>query len=249
MKTHTSADAARLSSVLLALAIAAGAAGATGCVSKTRYDDATAELRYYQRLYQDLESYQGKLESENTALEGELGIYRSTGPIEAGATADIDQRMNDLKALADRLGTGAGADGQVTVLNIDGGYGLRMPDTILFDSGSDAIRPTGRELLLRMAKEIQSRPHAQVWVRGHTDSDPVQKPETRSRFPYGNLQLSAARALEVAHLLETEGAVDQIVIAGFGPSEPVVANDSSSNKEKNRRVEIFVLDRETTSTN
>jgi chemotaxis protein MotB len=246
VKTHTSADAARLSSVLLTLALATGAAG---CVSKTRYDDANAELRYYQRLYQDLESYQGKLEAENTQLTGENELYRASGPIEAGATADIDKRMEDLKALADRLGTGT-AEGQVTVLNIDGGYGLRMPDTILFDSGSDAIRPTGRELLLRMAKEIQSRPHAQVWVRGHTDSDPVQKPETRQRFPYGNLQLSAARALEVAHLLETEGSVDQIVIAGFGPSEPVVPNDSSSNKEKNRRVEIFVLDREpVTSTN
>jgi len=247
VKTYTSAHAARPSSVLLALAVVSIAAGATGCVSKTRYDDATAELRYYQRLYQDLESYQGKLESENTQLSGELGIYRASGPIEAGATADIDQRMSDLAALADRLGTAAGGD--VTVLNIDGGYGLRMPDAILFDSGSDAIRPAGRDLLLKMAKEIQSRPHAQVWVRGHTDTDPVQKPETRARFPLGNLQLSAARSLAVAHLLETEGAVDQIVIAGFGPSEPVVPNDSAQNKEKNRRVEIFVLDREQASTN
>lgn len=243
MKTHTSVHAARPSSVLLALALVTGAAS---CVSKTRYDDANAELRYYQRLYQDLESYQGKLESENTQLEGELGIYRASGPIEAGATADIDQRMSDLAALADRLGT---ASGDVTVLNIDGGYGLRMPDAILFDSGSDAIRPAGRDLLLRMAKEIQSRPHAQVWVRGHTDSDPVQKPETRARFPYGNLQLSAARSLAVAHLLETEGGVDQIVIAGFGPSEPVAPNDSVQNKERNRRCEIFVLDREQASTN
>lgn len=236
--THTRASLTRPSTLLLVLALAAGS---TGCVSKARYDDATAELRYYQRLYQDLESYQGKLESENTALEGELGLYRDSGPIEAGATADIDQRMKELEELAGRLGAGVG---DVTVLNVDGGYGLRMPDAILFESGSATIRPAGRELLLRMAKEIQSRPHAQVWVRGHTDSDPVRKPETLQRFPYGNIQLSAVRALEVAHLLETEGGVSRIVVAGFGPSEPVAPNDGAANKERNRRVEIYVLDEE-----
>ncbi len=236
MKTHTRCLAPRPVSFLLALAVGPLVAG---CVSKTRYDDAVAELRYYQRLYQDLESYQGKLESENTALSGKLDLI--TTPVEAGLNEDIDRRMKELDALANRLGT---APGEVTAFTIDGGYGLRMPDTILFDSGSDAIRSGGRDLLLRMAKEIQSRPHAQVWVRGHTDSDPVKKPETRERFPMGNLQLSAMRALAVAHLLETEGGVDQTVIAGFGPSEPVVPNDGPANKERNRRVEIFVLDQE-----
>ena len=182
--------------------------GGSSCVSKSRYDDAQDELRYYQRLYQDLESYQGKLESENTQLEGELDIYRTSGPIEAGATAEIDERMSELQALSQRIGAGVG---EVTVLNVDGGYGLRMPDAIVFESGSANLLPRGRELLLKMAKEIQSRPYAQVWVRGHTDSDPVTKPETRKRFPYGNLQLSAVRALEVANLLETEGGVKGIV--------------------------------------
>ena len=213
--------------------------GSSACVSKARYDDVSDELRYYQRLYQDLESYQGKLEAENTALEGELDIYRSSGPIEAGATAEIDARMEELQALSQRIGAGVG---EVTVLNVDGGYGLRMPDAIVFASGSDEILPRGRELLLRMAKEIQSKPYAQVWVRGHTDSDPVTKPETKARFPYGNMELSARRALEVAHLLESEGSVENIVVAGFGASEPVAPNSSVAGKERNRRVELFVLD-------
>ena len=33
-----------------------------------------------------------------------------------------------------------------------------------------------------------------------------------------------------------------LVVAGFGPHEPIVANDSADNKRLNRRVEIFVQD-------
>lgn len=243
MKTHNRELAPSLPTTLLVLA---SLLGGTACVSKARYDDANAELRYYQRLYQDLESYQGKLESENTKLTGELDIFRSSGPIEAGATAEIDARMGELDALSERLGAGASG---VTVLDLDGGYGLRMPDAIVFESGSDAILPAGRELLLRMADEIGNQPYAQLQVRGHTDSDPVKKPETLSRFPFGNLQLSAARSLQVAHLLKTEGGLKNIVIAGFGSGEPVAPNDGPVNKEKNRRVEIFVLDERPGSTN
>jgi chemotaxis protein MotB len=32
---------------------------------------------------------------------------------------------------------------------------------------------------------------------------------------------------------------------GFGPSEPVAPNDTADNRQKNRRVEIFVSDEET----
>ena len=90
--------------------------------------------------------------------------------------------------------------------------------------------------------EIASQPFERIWVRGHTDNDPVKKPATIEKFPHGNLQLSAARAVEVAALLADNGIPqDRLVVAGFGPTEPVAPNDQSENKRKNRRVEIFVL--------
>ena len=214
---------------------------AGACVSKARYDEATTEVKYYQRLYQDLESFQGNLEAENERLRGELELLGGVGPAEAGLTREIDERMKRLEAMAANLG---GGPGEVTVLRVEGGYGLRLSDSILFDSGSTVIHSEGRELLLRMAAEIASRPHRQVWVRGHTDTDPIVKTESKLRFPHGNIQLSAERAIEVASLLVREGGIDErrIVVAGFGPSEPVARNDSATNKRRNRRVEIYVLD-------
>lgn len=210
------------------------------CVSKGRYDEALAQTKYYQRQYQDLDSYQGRLEAENERMKGELGLFRGQTTIEATATADIDVRLAELRRMMEAIG----APGQITVLAVEGGYGLRLSDAILFDSGSAEIKPEGRELLLEMAGQITARPFERIWVRGHTDSDPVVKAETRERFPHGNLQLSAARAIAVAALLVEEGgiSVERVVVAGFGPSDPVGANTTEEGKRKNRRVDIFVIE-------
>jgi len=209
------------------------------CVSQAEHDEALAEVKYYQRAYQDLESYQGKLESENARLAGELAL-REGEPIEAGMTTEIDERLAELS----RIMSGMGASpGDVTVLSVEGGYGLRMPDAVLFDSGSSDLKPEGRDLLLKMAAEIQSRPFLNLWVRGHTDADPVVRAATKQRYPHGNLQLSAARAIEVAAVLADSGGIprDRLVVAGFGASEPVAPN-TAAEKSKNRRVEIFVIE-------
>lgn len=229
----------RLRSLFLLLALVP----ASACVTQQRYDEVMDELKFYQRAYADLESFQGKLEAENEDLKGRLDLAGSAGTMEASSTVDLDERMQQLEEMASRLG---GPSGDVEVIPVEGGYGLRVTDSILFDSGSAEIRPEGKSLLLGLASEIGSRPYRRIWVRGHTDTDPIVKPETKRLFPRGNLELATERALVVADLLGSQGSVDsrRIVVAGFGPAEPVVPNDSAANKQRNRRVEIFVLDQD-----
>lgn len=229
-----------LRSALLALA----ALTSLACVAPSRYDDALAEVKYFQRKYLDLEAFYGPLEAENERLKGELALYQDKMPLEAVATKEIDERLAKLKQLTEAIGTSSGAaPGDVEFLAVAGGYGVRVTDAVLFDSGSDQIRPEGREILLKVAEQIASRPYQRIWVRGHTDSDPVKRATTVERFPHGNLQLSAARAVEVAAVLSASGVLaDKLVVAGFGPNEPVVPNQNAENKRRNRRVEIFVLE-------
>jgi len=219
------------------------AAASSACVAQTRYDEALAESRYYQRKYQEMDSFYGTLEAENQRLKGELALYEGKGPIDAAATKDIDERLERLRQITEAVGTMGAAEGDVTILTVEGGYGVRVSDAVLFDSGSTDVKPEGRELLGKVAQQIASQPYQRVWVRGHTDTDPVSRPATVERFPHGNIQLSAARAVEVAALLSQAGVKqERVVVAGFGPAEPVVANDTPDNKRRNRRVEIFVLD-------
>jgi flagellar motor protein MotB len=208
------------------------------CVTERAYRDVSEEKRLVQLELQDLNSFVGELESKNELLRGELGIYMASGPIESSYTADIDQRLEELSRLADGI---AGSD--ITLLNVEGGFGLRLDDAILFDSGSATLKPEGAELLTRMVNEISPGIYQRIWVRGHTDSDPVTKPETLARFPGGNLELSSVRAVSVAaKLIENGIPRDRLVVAGFGANEPVAKNDTAENKRKNRRVEIFVLE-------
>ncbi len=219
---------------------------ASACVAQTRYDEALSEIKYYQVAYQDLKSAYGPLEAENTRLKGELAIYQGAVPIDANVARDLDERLEQLRKITESVGT---APGDVTLLTVEGGYGVRVTDAVLFDSGSSEIKPEGRELLLKVAQQIAGQPYQRIWVRGHTDTDPVKRPATVERFPHGNLQLSAARAIEVSGLLVESGVKqERLVVAGFGPSEPVAPNDTTENKRRNRRVEIFVLEESTAPT-
>jgi flagellar motor protein MotB len=198
----------------------------SACVAQTRYDEALAEVKYFQRQYQDLSSFHGQLEAENERLRGELALREGT-PIDSSATREIDARLERLKQLTEQIGTTTGAaPGDVEFLSVEGGYGVRVADAVLFDSGSDQIKPEGREILNQVARQITSQPYHRIWVRGHTDTDPVVKPETLQRFPRGNLQLSASRSIEVAALLQEQGVrPEKLVVAGFGPAESVAPND------------------------
>lgn len=218
---------------------------ASACIAPARYTALEHRSNYFEQQYKDLASFHGQLEAENERLRGELALYQGKGPIDASATQDIDERLARLKQLTEAIGTSSGAaPGDVEFVAVEGGYGVRVTDAVLFDSGSDEIKPDGRAILQKVAAQIASQPYQRVWVRGHTDSDPVKQPATLQRFPHGNLQLSAARAVQVAALVAANGVdAARVVVAGFGPAEPVAPNKDAEGKRKNRRVEIFVLDR------
>ena len=224
-----------------ALLLSAATLLLASCVSQERYDEALQEARYYQRMYQDLEPAAGEIEAENARLRGQLELYENEHPVDASFTKDVDAKLAELERLAQGFGT---APGDVTVLQVQGGYGYRLADAVLFPSGSADLSPEGQALLQKLAADIATRPYERVWVRGHTDTDPIKKPETMEKFPT-NLHLSASRALTVAQDLIADGLPSQkVVVAGFGPNEPVASNTSADGKRQNRRVEIFVIEDE-----
>jgi chemotaxis protein MotB len=212
----------------------------SACVSQERYDEALDAKRRLQIQYQDMEDYQGSLEEKIARLEGQKALTE-TGPQEASVTRPFDERLSQLKVIMEGLGA---SPGDLTVLRVEGGYGVRLDDSVLFDSGSSSLKPEGQALLLKVAAKVKERSFERIWVRGHTDSDPVKKAATLQKYPHGNIQLSADRAMEVAALLSSKGGIpkSRLVIAGFGASDPVAANTSSASKSKNRRVDIYIIE-------
>jgi chemotaxis protein MotB len=218
----------------------------TACVTQRQYDDAVEFGRQQQILLHEREQRIAELEAERERLRRDMAANGVSALSNAGYGDDLDSRLSELQSKIDGLGRPMGDFERITV---DGGYVLLVQDRILFGSGSSDLSDEGRKTIQRIADEIEKAPHGRLQVRGHTDSDRVSKPATVERFPHGNLQLSAARAVEVAAALITTKRVDarDVTVAGFGPYEPIKPNDNADNKRLNRRVEIFVADRSSSS--
>jgi chemotaxis protein MotB len=186
-----------------------------------------------------LEADMARVQSDNDRLRSEVRA-REASSLAGGYDDKVATRMGELESLLNEL---EGPVGDIERFDVDGGYVFMIQDKVLFSSGSAAIGEDGRKALAQLAKTIQGQSHGRIFVRGHTDSDPVKKPETLKRFPLGNLQLSAERAVAVGALL-TEHSIPErdVVVVGFGEWERVAPNDSPDNKRLNRRVEIFVAD-------
>ncbi|MES1205420.1 MAG: OmpA family protein [Pseudomonadota bacterium] len=111
---------------------------------------------------------------------------------------------------------------------------------VLFDSGSDALKPAGERLMTEMghnlASLLASEPDQMVLIGGHTDDRPI-----RERFA-SNWELSAARALAVSRVLIHAGVPEaRVVPSGFGEHHPRAPNVDDHARAQNRRIEVLLV--------
>jgi len=223
--------------VALILALVSGA-----CVSQEEYDEAVDLARHYQARLHDLE--QDHLISTMKMDELQDQILNSVGEPVPASYIEMEAELERLRAQIDKMGESP--DDIAFYSFADGSYLIRVQDQVLFDSGSAEINEDGQWKLTDLCKEINALPHGKIWVRGHTDNDPVKRAGTLAKYPHGNLQLSAARAVEVAMVMINGGEVDaaDVHVMGFGEHMPLKENVSAEDKRYNRRVEIYVSNAE-----
>lgn len=217
------------------------------CVSRSAYDKEREEREVAVQKWQELSRYQSELESERRALKHEVDQLRllvdEKTKSAADANADRSRYREKLEELERKLGAfGANSGGDVDVYQTAEGTVVEIKEGVLFDSGKKAIKSKGQEILNRLAAELASSGY-DIRVDGHTDTDPVVK--HAKEYPYGNLQLSVERALEVAHFLSKTASSPipegRLHVSGFGPNKPRVEGSGADAKQKNRRVDLVIL--------
>jgi chemotaxis protein MotB len=147
------------------------------------------------------------------------------------------QQLEEVKRRIEEEAAQAGFKGKITATVNEKGLAIKiLTDGVLFDSGSAVLRPEGVALLKPVGmplRELQNR----ITIDGHTDSDPISS----AQFP-SNRHLSSFRALAVETYMMSLGIADpRMEAVGHGDTRPVKSNNTASNKQQNRRVEMLVL--------
>jgi chemotaxis protein MotB len=127
--------------------------------------------------------------------------------------------------------------GDLSIVVRGGRMVLRLPNDVLFDSGSSDLKPAGRKTLALLATVLASVPGRRFQVSGHTDTMTIQT----AQFP-SNWELSTARAVQVVRFLVVSGGLPaaRLSAAGYGEFDPVVPNATPADRARNRRIEIAI---------
>lgn len=124
------------------------------------------------------------------------------------------------------------ATGVAVIKTFDNQIKIQISSDVSFSIGRADIKPDLKKVLNALVSVLVGNPLSTVAVIGHTDTtggDAVNDP------------LSLARANSVRDYLTGVGVDGSRVLTdGRGSREPLATNDTSENRAKNRRVEIFV---------
>lgn len=117
-----------------------------------------------------------------------------------------------------------------------------LADQILFDSGKAEVHEKGQGILGQVAPTLSRLGEFNIQVAGHTDAARITASATQERFPT-NWELSAARATNVVRVLEEQGKVpgSRLVAMGYSMYRPVATNETSTGRQKNRRIELVLI--------
>lgn len=105
---------------------------------------------------------------------------------------------------------------------------------ILFDTGSDVIRPESTPTLKEIGEMLKQHSDLRLRIEGHTDDVGDDA---------ANLQLSEKRAAAVKAFIQQSYQIDasRLEAQGLGETMPAAANDTAEGRQQNRRVELVRL--------
>ncbi len=106
-------------------------------------------------------------------------------------------------------------------------------ENINFDTGDFSSSEEEFDQFSDLIDYLKSNPDVSVVIEGHTDD--VGSNED-------NKVLSAERALFVKSFFEYQQVTNKISTIGYGEERPMVANDSSTNRARNRRVVVHLFE-------
>jgi chemotaxis protein MotB len=149
---------------------------------------------------------------------------------------DAAKRMQTFRDMSKKLQKMVDA-GKLGVRVRDGRLVMRLPQDVLFPSGSATLSREGELSIMEVAVILRQFPDRRFMVAGHTDNQAVKEATYKD-----NWELSMARALVVARfMIEAKMKPENMVAAGYGEFDPIAKNATPEGRRENRRIEIILL--------
>jgi len=239
----------------IGLAILAAAFLTSGCVSTSTHEKMQAskneEIATLQQQKAAVEKQKAALEQDNAALKQQneaqqkqtMSAQQQVGTLEQDKAALIaanEKRRQQYNSLVQSLAKEV-EKGQLKVRQYQNMMSVDLADQVFFDSGRATLKSGGKDVLKKVADALKKYDNKVIRVAGHTDNVPVAK-VLQNKFPT-NWELSVARATTVVRFLQDSGIPpERLIASGRGEYEPVVPNDTAEGRQKNRRIEIMLID-------
>lgn len=213
-------------------------------VSSVQMKDKLDELKKAEAKQQELsktmsaelaifEAKKKKLEAEIDALQSardQLGL--TSKPLKT----EVEHSEKSMETMKTQLSS-ALHEFNIDFAETDAGLIIRLPEKVLFQSGSADIGEEGKKAVGAIASILQKFPNL-LRIEGYSDNTPIVHSPYRT-----NWELSSARALSVMREMVDAYALPptRFVIAGWGEQHPLTSNGTPEEKAENRRVEIVIL--------
>ena len=236
---------------------------AAGCVTQGEFDkmqgEKNQEIASLQSSRSSLEQQVRNLEGQRASLEKQRdgltkekdsltqekdSLTRQIAALEQ-QRAQLQASEKQVEARYDALLANLNEEvkkGQLQVRQLKGMLTVDVAEQLFFDSGRATLKDTGKEILKKVADAIKGYDDKAIRIVGHTDNVPISG-NLQKVFP-SNWELSAARATTVVRFLQDTGIPpERLVATGRAEYAPVAPNDSPEGRQKNRRIEITLIDK------
>lgn len=178
-----------------------------------------------------LTSCKEELVSEKTAIatcESSIAELRGQEADAKAMLAEFDRLTARFKKMID--------SGKLEVVFRRGEMIVKLPEQVLFPSGSATLSKDGEAALAEVAAVLRTMRGRRFTVAGHTDNVPIRSSEFAS-----NWELSSARAVTVTQMLIRKGVrPGSLAAAGYGQYAPIASNKTDTGRRRNRRIEIIL---------
>jgi outer membrane protein OmpA-like peptidoglycan-associated protein len=218
------------------LKVAAPKASPTGVSSPTEKIPQLSPVER-QQVEEQIAQLQGQLRAINdqvTTLETQLGTSRPNESLERRTQA-ISLLLQGVQPPSENdtaVGSANLNNSSTDSLGLTNKLKITLPSDVLFDGSNSILRPEAALLLDQIMADLRNYPASTIRIAGYTDT---------TGDPDNNRALSFLRAKAVEqYFARTLGNEYRWLVVGYGATNPVAANDTDANQQRNRRIEISV---------